>query len=242
VPSVLGKWDGFYLNPSTGDVDMMVSVISKQNDRHFLGKAMFLALDNRTVFNAINYAGTVAEDEFVHGNGVAPTGRLGFRGVLEAFDGGAAVMAPEFHFNHVRGSTARIDAILLRPFVSLNPTDISGMGAGTFQSRHNRRFMGNVGLTILGHGDGDTLFPGQLGLQTADMLQSFDLLATTSEDSRFVMIAQGTSGRLFAEGTVTPPGTAGGASKVDAFYRIIFSERPVDFGAINFSVLPSNFQ
>jgi hypothetical protein len=243
VPNLLGEWDGFYLNPISGDVDSMISVINRQEDRHFVARAIFLALDNRTVFNTINFAGTVAEDGFIHGKGMAPTGQLGFRGVFASTDGGAAVIAPEFHFKHIRGSTARTDAILLHPFDTHNPTNISGMGAGTFRSQHKKELKGNVvGLTILPHGDGNTLFPGELGFQTGNMLQGFRVLATTSDDSRIVMIAQGTTGRLFAEGTVTPPGTAGGATKVNALYRFIINERPADFGAINFTVLSSGLQ
>jgi hypothetical protein len=243
VPDLKGKWDGFFFpDPSTGDVGLMGSVIKHQDNRRVFGDAWFLRAGNPLNFNAINFAGTVAEDDVIHGKGVTPKGvtpteKVVFHGALEAtgVEGGGAAFAPDFHFKPVRGSAARINAVLLHPFDAVGP-DISGMYTGTFQSRHHRSFQGYANLSISQPSNeiGST-FSGQLDLGIGNMLQSFQVLATTSKDSDFVMIAQGQTGRLLATGKVTPP-TTKNPTLVDALWRLMLNDRPVDFGSINFSV------
>src|SRR3954452_12963304 len=65
VPSVLGTWDGFVHDADgTGALALVRSVVGQQDHRRFQGDALVLGMESRIAFNAINFAGTVARDDF----------------------------------------------------------------------------------------------------------------------------------------------------------------------------------
>ncbi|HWE40730.1 MAG TPA: hypothetical protein VG406_29585 [Isosphaeraceae bacterium] len=237
VPDVRGEWDGFFqMADSEDQVGRMSTVINLQDHRRIRGDARLLDLDEQGVFNSINFEATVAGREAVVGVGVTRTGQVVFQANLETFRGDrgdAGVLEPEFLFVPVRGHASRVGAVLLRPFPALNPTDIAGSGAGTFQSALTPGLGGNVELEISGLDRGR--FPGTLVIMTGTGLnRSFELLATTSDDGRYVMIGQDPAVRLVADGVTFPRNEATG---VDALYRISRNDgRIVDYGAINFNV------
>src|SRR4051812_13731972 len=121
VPILLGTWDGFFHDvDGTGELGLVRSTIDQQVYRRFRGDAALFGIDGLAVFNAINFGGTVAQDDFVTGSGPALTGRVVFQGALATSGGDrgdAAVMVPDLLFTPVRGRAARVPALLLRPFL-----------------------------------------------------------------------------------------------------------------------------
>jgi hypothetical protein len=84
-------------------------------------------------------------------------------------------------------------------------------------------------------------YPGKIEL-FPDSLQhppfSWQCRATTSEEGRFVMIAQGRTGRLVADGVViASPGEA--STFIGGFYRLLLRDGRFDYGAYNFTLSPS---
>jgi hypothetical protein len=235
VPSLLGSWDGFFHDvDGTGDLGVISSVIDRQDNKRFRGNALLFDTDRGALFNAINYSGTVAQADFLNGEGRTLTGRAVFHADLETIAGAendAAVMEPLLQFVPSPGPHARVPAILLRPFSDPFPPNIAGVGVGIFRSQ--RAPDSPLGFDL-------HLFPNELGTGfhgeldfLAQGMPPLDLLATTSNNGRFVMIAQGRTGRLVAEGTVLPA-VQDQPTMVNAFYRFIFTEGAPDFGAINF--------
>ncbi len=240
VPLVGGAYDGFIQNvDGMGAVGVIRSIMYRQDQRSFVGDAELFGVESLR-FNAINFSATVALDDFVFGQGRALDGRVFIVAGLETFEGdqGAAVMNPALEFVPTRGHPYLVSTIMLRPFSASNlpAPDIAGTDTGIIRSRRAPHFPGSLTLDISPSPARGTSFPGDLGFQFRGMPeQHLDLLATTSGRNQFVMIAQGRSGRLVAEGTVTPA-SADQPTKVNALYRLITIEGLPDFGAINFSV------
>lgn len=239
VPDVRGAWDGFFQPINDPDAQGLVrSVIYQQSNRRIQGDAVWLDLEGRSLFNAYNFSATVARDDFITGTGRTLDGRLVFQASLETFEGregDAGVIDSQILLVPVRGRQDRVDSILLRPFPpSLGAPDVAGDGEGTFHSVLDPTFGGRLSLGISPLDRGS--FPGSLALlPEVGLGHSFQLLATTSGDRRFLMIAQGASGRIIADGVASPP--RDGVASIDAVYRLLgANERHADFGAMNFSI------
>jgi hypothetical protein len=52
------------------------------------------------------------------------------------------------------------------------------------------------------------------------------------------MIAQGRTGKLVADGVVLPQGGGDASIFVGGFYRLLFNDGRLDFGAYNFNLAP----
>jgi hypothetical protein len=240
VPRVLGAYDGFIQNvDGKGGVGVIRSVIYRQDQRGFLGNAELFGADSLR-FNAINFSGTFALDDVIIGAGRAMNGSVALLAGLETFEGdqGAAMMNPVFEIVPARGRPSLVSSIMLRPFAvsNLPAPDIAGTATGIIRSRRALDSPGSLSLDIPPDSARGTSLPGSFGFQFRGMPeQRFDLLATTSGKNQFVMISQGRTGRLVAEGTVTPA-SADKPTMVDALYRLVTIEGLPDFGAINFRV------
>jgi hypothetical protein len=248
VPNVVGTYDGFFQVGGTGAIGLVHSVIDKQVHRRFQGFALFAAAENSLRFNAINFAATVTGAEFATGNGTAlsgPTvlpGRAVFKGGLlsaDGVEGPAVVLEPTFRFAPRRGIPVDVSTILLHPFPDAESPNLKGFGVGTFRSRVHPGIGGTVNVALDKRGPGGS-FPGtlQLMIPGQDEVFPFRLLATSGENQKFMMIAQGGPGRLAAEGVLIPPAGQVPSPSVNALYRLIPFEGRVDFGAINFSLGP----
>jgi len=138
VPSVIGTYEGFFLDDSTGTVGMVHSVIDQQANRRFQGFAVFTEAESMRLFNAFNFAGQITAAGFVTGNGTALTGRAVFQGDLLTADGvagSAGVLEPTFRLVPPRGNPVNVSTILLRPFPDTESPDLAGRGVGTFRSQ-----------------------------------------------------------------------------------------------------------
>jgi hypothetical protein len=190
------------------------------------------------LYNAINFAGTVTGAEFVTGTGTALSGPAVFKGDLLTSDGvagSAGVLAPTFRFVS-RGRPVDVSTILLRPFPDLESLSLQGDGMGTFRSPDGLVIHSHFTVALQERNSGGS-FPGTLEVIIPGQNQgiSFQLLATTSGNQKFVMIGQGGTGQLTAQGVVTPATTLAPTS-VNALYNLIPLEGRPGFGAINFTV------
>jgi hypothetical protein len=248
VPNVAGAYDGFFQVGGTGAIGLVHSVIDQQIHRRFQGFVLFATAENSLRFNAINFAATVTEAEFLTGNGKAlsgPTvlsGRAVLKGGLlssDGVEGPAVVLEPTFRFVPRRGIPVDVSTLLLHPFPDAESPNLAGFGVGTFRSRAHFQIGGTVNMVLEKRAPGGS-FPGTLRLMIPGQDQDFpfQLLATSSENQKFMMIAQGGAGRLAAEGVIIPPTEQFPTPSVNALYRLIPFEGRVDFGAINFSLGP----
>src|SRR5262249_39922688 len=91
APNLLGSWDGvFQADGTPGAISLAVN---GQLQRSIRGNA--LLLEGGSAFNALEFAGTVVDDNYIAGLGRTMTGQLGFHADLETFagrGGDAAVM------------------------------------------------------------------------------------------------------------------------------------------------------
>jgi hypothetical protein len=240
VSNLVGAWDGFFQEADSGALGLVRSDITGQVHRRIVGDGVLLDLEGR-VLTPYDLSATVAGDDFITGSGKTPTGRVVYQAGLETFAGvagDAGVQHAQYHFVPVRGRAKGVGATLLHPFPDADAPDISGMGAGTFKSQFDPNFAGKLFVEILPLDRGS--FPGHVDFIPESVGQpslSWRLRATTSGADRFVMIAQGKTGKLVADGVALPPQGGDGTSIfIGGFYRLLLLDGRTDFGAYNFNV------
>jgi hypothetical protein len=241
VPNVLGAWDGFFQVDGSNDTPgLVVSDITQQAHRRISGNGVLLAPEGDVQLNAYNFSATVTGNDFITGTGRAPTGQLVFQADLETFpgvEGDAGVLHPQFHFVPARGQASRVSSTLLHPFPDAHAPDIAGFGMGRIQSDIDPNFRGGLAVQIYPRDRG--AFPGQIVfMPESDMHPTWQLRATTSDAGHFVMIAQGKTGKLVANGAAFPAEGGGSSTSVWGLYRLLRTDGRLDFGAYNFNVAP----
>jgi hypothetical protein len=236
----VGAWDGFFQDADSGTLGLVRSDITGQHDGRIAGMGALLDLEDQ-VLVAYNFNAKVSGDGLIAGTGKIPTGRLAFQGGLDLFMGrmgDAGVQQVQYLFIPTRGSASRIIANLLHPFTDPHAPDISGMGTGTFKSQFDPNFAGKFLVNILPLDRG--AFPGHVDFIPDSAGQPslhWDLRATTSGLNRFVMIAQGKSGKLVADGVAVPPRRKNETSTfIGGFARLQLLDGRFDFVAYNFSL------
>jgi len=240
VPNVVGVWDGFYQEEGSGAAPGLVrSEITQQDRRRIAGNGLLLDPEGRVPFNAYNYTATVTGNDFITGTGRAATGQqLVFQADLETFagvKGDAGVLYPQFHFVPARGQPSRVGSTLLRPFPDANGPDIAGIGVGIIRSDIDPSFRGGLAVQISPRDRG--AFPGQIVfMPESDMHPTWQLRATTSDAGHFVMIAQGRTGKLVANGAAFPAEGGGSSTSVWGLYRLLRTDGQLDFGSYNFNI------
>jgi hypothetical protein len=245
-PDLGGPWDGFFQDTDSGAVGLVRSDLTGQDHRRIMGEGMLLDLMGN-VITPYDLDATVTGADSIVGTGQTPTGRLVYHADLGTFPGvdtGAGVQLARYHFVPVRGGEKGVDATLLHPFMDLDAPDISGMGTGIFKSQSDPSFTGTIVVNIA-PADDRGAFPGHIDLIPDSPGQprlSWGLRATTggamtSGANRFVVIAQGKTGRFFGDGAVLPHrGDGGSPIPVWGVYRIQLIEGRTSYLAINFNV------
>lgn len=239
--SLLGHWDGFYQQSDPDEAPGRIrSDITRQVRRRIAGNGVLLDSEGLVLSNALNWTGTLAGDDFVHGVGRTLNGRVVFDADLELVPGAtgnAGVMDPQYLFIPVRGRPQRTNAILLHPFPDVDSPDIAASGLGTFQSRADPTFKGELSVQIFPR-DRDS-FPGHVDFFPDSILDppfSWQLRATTSNNGRALLIAQGKTGQIVYNGNLMFEGGSTTPTAIWGLYRLNLLDGRTDFGSINFNL------
>jgi hypothetical protein len=212
--------------------------IDQQFNRRALGAFTLQSETGWTIFNTINIT-LPRGGEFV-GTGDGPNGKFELRGDLVEYDGGAVISTTGLRFNPVNRRVASASILALRGFDVATDPPVFGVWQGSFQSSRNPFFQGLANLSMAPSDTPGLSFQGGLTMATlADqpVILEFDQFGTIrAADGRFVLIGQGGSRRLTAEGFISSSPERG--IFADALYRVLSQDGTTDYGAYNFSVTP----
>lgn len=254
VPDLRGRWDGYFVDAG-GGVGVIRSDITQQNGRRFAGNGGLFDASTGGRLAAYNVNGTIAADDLLTASGKTASGRVTLQGDVRVFagsKGNAEVLDAQLRFIPRRGQPVPFGATLLRPFPDGHAPDVSGDGAGTFGSATDPTFAGDLALQMDPRDRGT--FPGLLTCTFPSGQHAaftWPTRATLNEQGRLVLIAQGKSGKMIVDGSVSPGKVSvqGGATvraeatptwSVDARFSLLTSEGRTDFGAWNFSITPTH--
>lgn len=256
VPKVLGPWDGFFVN-ADNSVDLVHSEITQQSGRRISGEGKLLDATTGHRITSYRFNGTLSANDIITATGKTPTGRFTLHSGIQFFPGhkgNAGVMDAQLGFEPKRGTESQFAAFLLSPFPDRHGPDLEGEGVGVCASQLDPSFAGTVTLQFLA--GQKNAFPGSFTCvpQFGPIAPfSWQCRATVSDQGRFILIAQGKTGRMLIDGQVREAsgimaanadagvvGTEATPSRfVDAVYSLQLHERPRDFGAMNFSLAPA---
>lgn len=216
-----------------GSTALALYDLGRRANRRYQGP-LIVGLEGAPLFNAINV--TLTGADFYVGTGGGDLGKFVLRGYPTFFDGGAMISSTELALRTGGGHHSQADLFALRAFDDPAGPLPAGTWSGTFLSQS-----GTQGGLRLDVAPPESLIHPSLSFQgdlilAPDALTGmyFAQLGTISDtDGRFIMIGQGSIGRISAEGFFSSSTERGPFA--DAIYQL-YTEGGVDFGTINFSL------